>query len=244
MKKSIVTILALTAFVSCNNAYLAHDFEARTANHRVVAVLPVNVVYTGNLPKDMTAQTKKEVEAAESKLFQKEMYNDILRKQSKGYRVDFQPVESTNELLAKNNISAEESFTKSPTDLAKILGVDAVVRTSIRKQRFMSDFASYGIELGSNVLDLLLNQSDLKIPLPNNNEAKVGETVPDPTTSGNPMLRGKTYAISSDAQLLDGKSGVSLWNNAIRGEADWQWTDKQLVDYLTNRHGRRFPYKR
>ena len=65
----------------------------------------------------------------------------------------------TQQLLATKGISVLEVQNHSPEELAAILGVDAVVHARIQKNRLMSDLASYGIELGVRILNVLTDHA-------------------------------------------------------------------------------------
>src|SRR5688572_16013406 len=127
-------------FQSCRSAYTASNFNARTYNHKTIAVLPVQMVYTGNIPKNMTPAMLQEEQEAESRAFQLSLMNAILSKSHKGggYSINFQDVEKTNNLLRQNNITLSQAWTMNPEQVSKILGVDAVVAAKIEKKRFIS----------------------------------------------------------------------------------------------------------
>ena len=86
--------ISLIVFSSCKNTYTATNFEEITRDHKVVAVLPFEMVYMGIPPKDLTEEEIQMVEEAESKAFQISFHNEILRS-TRGVRgkirIDLQP---------------------------------------------------------------------------------------------------------------------------------------------------------
>ena len=132
--------------------------------------------------------------------------------------VSLQPYTNTLAALEKNNISLRESWTKDDKELAQILGVDAVVRTSIQKQRFMSDLASQGIEAGKRILDAVLR-----------NPASV------------PFGNSKTNDIRATCSIIS--NGEILWNDAYNGASDWNSPANKVIENITDNFAKHFPYK-
>src|SRR6476469_6307258 len=146
------TLLTIGIFVlttSCHRYYTSSSFEQKTAKHKTIAVLPPQIVMTGKKPRDLSEYDIAKIEETESKLFQRSLYNNILtRANTRKYVMDVsvQPYDNTIALLESNNVSIRDAWKKSDEELSKILGVDAIVRMSIQKERYMSDIASFGID--------------------------------------------------------------------------------------------------
>lgn len=152
---SLLLIALVTLLAACGaQKYTINEFDAITANHQTVAVLPVEMVFTGKQPKKLTPEDIAQIEEAESKAFQISLLNSILGKADK-MRVSFQDYTRTNQRLEDAGISIRESWTVDPEELAQILEVDAVVRMRVEKQRYMSDLASFGIDLARDLVWLL-----------------------------------------------------------------------------------------
>lgn len=216
---SLITIIILLS--SCGaQRYTASNFEAATDNHELVAIMPVQMVFTGRQPKKLTEADIQAIEEAESEAFQVSLYNAILSKASK-MPVQFQSLNETNRILADNNISIRESWTYNDTELAKMLGVDAIVRMRVEKQRYMSDLAAFGVDMAQQLL-FVLNQGGLWAPLPrqlNNTEE----------------IRAKT-------SLINGEDAQVLWNIAVQRAADWDRPDEFIINRITRKSARNFPY--
>lgn len=155
MKRIILLLLAVgVVFQSCKRTfkYESSSFDERTRDHRIIAVLPVEMVFTGKQPKNLTADQIKKIEEAESKSFQESLYSKIL---SKNLRVEVQSVNKTNSLLASNGIDIRKSWSMTAEELARILKVDAVVKAKVEKERYMSDLASAGIQLAESIIGII-----------------------------------------------------------------------------------------
>jgi len=217
--------LTLLAASACTPSYLSQDFDTDTSDHQTIAVLPVEMVYTGRTPEGFTEMDMWEVESAESQAFQISFYNEILRSTRNGrkpIRVKLQDVKKTQALLQDHDIPFHEVEHQSPEKLAEILGVDAVVRARIQKHRLMSDLSSYGIEMGVRVLDILT-------------EGSVWPWVPTNATT--------SKAIMTNYALVDGEDGETLWSVAFDVEADWRQRTDDIIDQVTRRGARKFPYR-
>jgi hypothetical protein len=106
-----------------------------------VAILPFKVsISYKRMPKNVTLDQIKENEKAESSQMQEGMYTYLLRK-SKDYTVSFQEVDRTNALLKKAGIfeNVDEVMADS---LCKLLGVDAVIKSSWSYQKTGSEGAA------------------------------------------------------------------------------------------------------
>jgi hypothetical protein len=151
-------------------------------------------------------------------------YNEVLRSTRSGrkpIRVDVQHYDKTLSILKENNIDIRSSWKEDPAKLAKILGVDAVVKTRIEKHRLMSDLTSYGIDLGVHILGVL---SDYKFLfwLP-----------PD---------LAKSKEVKSSCSLLD-KEGSTLWSISYDIDADWRKPANEIIDDINWKSAKRFPYR-
>ena len=108
-----------------------------------------------------------------------------------------------------------------PEELAEILGVDAVVRTRVKKTRYMSDLASYGIDVGIYVAhDVIHDVTDGEVHLP----------IPWGLT--------KTHDI-----WAAGEDGALLWQVAVRRATDWTRPANDVIEGITKKLAKKFPYR-
>jgi hypothetical protein len=113
--------------------YESPQFAERAQHHQVIAVLPFEMILAGDPPGNLTARQIAQIEEAESIAFQKAYYYRLLHQASvhrkHPIRIDIQPVETTNRLLAAASIGVRESWGMSAKSLASVLRVDAVIST-------------------------------------------------------------------------------------------------------------------
>ncbi len=218
---TLTVFLMLITFSSCHRYYTSSSFEEKTARHKTIAILPPQMMLTGNQPKNLSAWDIEMLEEKESKLFQESLYNNILRKANTGkhtLEVSVQPYSNTIALLEKANIGIREAWTKDDKELTQLLGVDAIVRTSIQKDRYMSDLASAGIDAGSKILNTVLNNP---VAVPGNS---------------------KTNDIRATCTLVS--NGETLWNDSYKRQSDWNSLANMIIDRITTNFAKHFPYKK
>ena len=222
----VVALMLLAPFVfscSAHRYYTTSTFEQQTAKHKVIAVLPAEMIFTGVPPKKITPETMTQIEETESQIFQNSLYNGILRyANSKKYitTVSVQDISTTLQLLKQNDISIRDSWGEDGVKLAKILGVDAVVRMRVLKKRYMSDFASMGINVGEQVLSQIGSVARFPVPY-----------VPD-----------KTNDIYASCNVVS--NNQTLWNDNYHGTANYNVSSEAVVNTITDNFGRHFPYKK
>ncbi len=145
-------VLSLALFcTSCGpHIYLANDFRSYAPNHKTVAILPADVTISmrPNQARNTSAEQMRMLQQQTALDFQSRIYAWLLRRQQQShYTVNFQDVATTNSLLRKANLTDLDMRTLAPQDLAKALGVDAVLTTSVRTTKPMSDGAAVAVGL-------------------------------------------------------------------------------------------------
>src|SRR5262245_12521131 len=125
LRNTLLLVLVFTTLLSCSRKYYASSyFDQQTSHHRVIAVLPAEMVFTGVQPKNLSAENIKQIEEQESRDFQVALYNSILQyANSRRYytTVNVQDFATTQRLLSDSNISIRDAWYKSDLELAKIL---------------------------------------------------------------------------------------------------------------------------
>jgi hypothetical protein len=227
MKKSLpyssIAFLAIIFFSACSRKHYAVSyFDQQTANHRLIAVLPAEMIFTGVQPKNISAEDIAKIEETESRMFQNYLFNSILRyaNTNRYYTaVGVQDISTTQKLLEDNNITIRNSWKEDDKKLAKILGVDAVVRMRIQKKRYMSDLASFGVGYGQQVLNQIGN---------------VGKFIP--------YVPNKTNDIYASCNIVS--ENHSLWNDDYRGTSNYNVSSERVIDNITDNFGQHFPYRK
>jgi hypothetical protein len=227
MKKNLLYVsFAFTAIVlasSCSHKnYTTSYFDQQTANHRIIAVLPAEMIFTGTQPKDVSPEDIAKIEETESRMFQNYLFSAILRyANSNRYytAVGLQDISTTQKLLEDNNISIRDSWRQDDKKLAQLLGVDAIVRMRIQKKRYMSDLASFGVGYGTQVLNQIGN---------------VGKYIP--------YVPNKTNDIYASCNIVS--NNQTLWNDDYRGSSNYNVSSERVIDNITDNFGRHFPYRK
>ncbi len=220
-----VSVLLLAAACSTVN-YESPQFTERASHHHIIAVLPFEMVFTGDPPANLTPEQIARIEEAESVAFQEAYYHRLLHQASvhkkRPIRIEIQPVETTNRLLAQAGIGVRESWGMSAKSLASVLRVDAVVSTSVRKTRYLSDGESFGVDLGLQVV----------------NEVTEGRFAPIL-----PWGLVKTHDIWANCELIDSLDGAVLWQTDFAQATDWQYPANEVIAGFTQELAKKFPYR-
>lgn len=215
-----LSFTAMIFLMSCGPSRQYTSADIATKNIRTIAVLPVEMEFTGTLPQNMTMEMKQQVEEAESKGFQQVLYSNLLRyegRKNKMGTVQFQSIEKTISILNQNNISYRDAWSKDPDELSKLLGVDGVIKMKVVKKRFMSDLASMGLGIVKDILFFNTNAS--------------------PTIyTGVSNKTGDLYATCSMIH-----AGNDVWNARYDGETNWNSSAQDVMNRITRKMAKGFP---
>ena len=227
LKFFVLYVVLVSAFLlpSCKTAYIVSNFDARTAAHKTVAVLPFEMIFSGKMPEQLSVAELEKIKDAESKAFMISFYNEILRSTKGGkkpIRVDIQHYDKTLNLLNANGIDIRSAWNEDPGKLTTILGVEAVVKARIEKHRLMSDLASYGIDLGVHIISVISDNA-------------LWFWMPHELT--------KSKEVKTSYSLLD-KQGAVLWSIAFNIEADWREPANHIIDNINRKSAKTFPYRK
>ena len=223
MKKALPLAL-FPAFIifACSHKNYVSYFDQQTAHHKIVAVLPAEMIFTGKQPENLTPEDIKRIEETESKNFQYALYNSIMRyaNSNKYYtRINLQDLVVTQKLLNDHGLSYKDIWTKDDKELTSLLGVDAVVRMHIREQRYMSDAASYGISVGKQIVY----------------NTGIGSKIPIP------YIPNKTNDIYASCDIVS--NNMTLWNDNYKGSSNCSTPANVVIENIADNFGRHFPYK-
>lgn len=134
----VASVLFLTTVVSSyGQTYKSPNLETAKLNHKTMAILPVFVT-----EKDKTAAARKQDKDGnitndenEGMALQRSVYDYFFTKKPKNinWTVEFQEYEVTNKTLKDNNIGWLDIPDYDKGELAKLLGVDAVMYLEVTK---------------------------------------------------------------------------------------------------------------
>lgn len=225
MKKTTLLSLLMLLFISigCKTGrnYTTQDPDLYKV--KTIAIVPVKVTYSGNVPKKLTTQQLDSIAIADGLFFQKSLNNNLLSRTGGKNRiggVSYQAIEKTNNILLNSKYKLNNFSAADPDELAKLLGVDAVVKMEVTSNRIMSDLANLGIDLLKEILG--------------NNNVNIGNVL------GSAADQNRTVDVTTYATLIF--NGKTLWNSRYQQSADWQTNTNELIDRITAAMGRNFPY--
>lgn len=190
MKKALLLFLAMgiatlsqAQFGFPKEIYLNPKMSNFSKTHKTIAILPVNVKFMYKTQQfDFDPEAERIAEMNTSAIVQSNLYSFILTKSSK-MSVEVQDVETTNVLLKRAEVNDKiTEFTKA--ELAKILGVDAVVSGMYEVERPVAELPRHRFP-----------------PKPPVDPAKPGTAVDD----------RPVYYAAFTMNINDGPSGTLLW---------------------------------
>lgn len=152
MKKILVSFL-LFAFIqnvlAQTSLYENPNFDAIANTHKIIAIVPfkTQVKLRPKQMKDMSAEQLNRVEKSEGESIQSAMYSWFLKRKKRGdlQSLEVQDPRTTTAMLKKQNIDYNNIMDFTPQDLAKILGVDAVISGDFETNKPMSEGASIAL---------------------------------------------------------------------------------------------------
>lgn len=140
MKKSLFLFLLLSVInvFGQKQIFKVKDLKERISTQKTVAILPFSTKITyRKQPKNFSEEANRAQEKKMEKQIQSSMYTFLLRKID-NYTVDFQDVDKTNVLLKKAGVENKlDEMTKD--EIAKILGVDAVIGGKFEQEQSRSE---------------------------------------------------------------------------------------------------------
>jgi hypothetical protein len=229
MRQKLLPVALLSTLIAtaCTSvSYQSPRFADRASRHQTIAVLPFEMIFTGKAPEGLDAEQIGRIEEDESVAFQMALYDSLLDRSDVRWKrpiqIRVQPCEETRRRLDEGGIAIRESWLMPAEELAEILGVDAVVRSRVKKTRYLSDLGSYGIHVGRHVLhEVTEGELDWLIP---------------------PGL-GKTHDIWAESVLLNGDGGELLWKVAVQRATDWSRPANDVIVGITHKLAKKFPYR-
>lgn len=218
----LVTLALLLSFSCSRERYLTSAYAELAHTHTTIAVLPSQTITTGRIPPEWTAEMIEEIEENESLAFQIAVFDEVAERSgfNEGtINIQLQHYTETNALLESAGISIRDSWKTSPKALAEALGVDAVVRTSVRKDMFLTELESFGLSMAQTAA-AIFGGTGLPFFVPN-----------------------KTSDVFLSAAIIDAKTASAVWNTDKVVQTDWNNRHSEIVRRLARVMARRFPYR-
>ncbi len=217
MKQVLLLASLFIIITSCAR----RKMEARVDyfNIKTIAILPAQLEVTGNTPKKLSAEQLQQIIKQNKKFLDQALYIDLaqyvdsrLRRYS---QVKFQSIDRTKKILEEKGITDTASWQMDPSELAKILGVDAVVSAKVTQNHILSDEVSMGID----VIGGIVRQTVPKLPLP--------------------YGVARTSDMYVSCSLI--KEGYSVWSTRFTNQTDWNYPFQNAIQRVTSAIAYRFP---
>ena len=132
------------------NLFENPNFDEIAKNHKIIGVIPfkASITLRPREMKQITPELLKKIEKEEGESIQFTLYSWFLKRKKRGtLSVNVQNTKTTNNKLKKAGVTFENYETFTPSELAKILDVDAIVMGKINTDKPMSEGASIGLGL-------------------------------------------------------------------------------------------------
>ncbi len=207
-KLFFIAFIVSTTILSQTNLYENPEFDKIAKNHKSIAILPFKATVKLR-PKEMakmTADQFKRLEKSEGKSIQTAMYSWFLKRKKRGKltSIEVQDPNKTTALLSKKNINQENQKNYTPEELAKILGVDAVISGSYETNKPMSEGASValGVLIGfwgttnSSTINMSVHNASDGVLLWNYNKKVRGSIGSSPQDLINRLMRKASRRLS------------------------------------------------
>ena len=223
MRTLILSVFTLL-LISCgtNKAiYQSPDFEQKTVRHKTVAILPVLLVQTGYVPKDISEEDVKAAHEKWGYLFQESLQSFILKqtqKNKKGPLVSFQATQKTNALVKQKAANLQDLYTKQPEEIAQLLNVDAVIMTTLNHNKNFSDGIAYGMVAARTIIGVLSKSPGVA----------TGVNASD---------------ININCSLYDAADSKLLWKTYREGGTDLPSNVEGLIAHYSNWIAKKLPYR-
>jgi hypothetical protein len=227
MKLNLLFILAIS-LAACNvnkDVYKSSDFAEKASRHKTVAILPLRITQTGHKSKTETEESIKAANEKWAYAFQESLLTYALKqtpKHKKSPVVSFQSIAKTNALLKDAGLTIDDMYTRQPEEIARVLGVDAVLMTTLERDKNFSDGVAYGLAAGRTVLNAI---------------GKPGTSVASSALSLN------SSDINMNSYLYDATDSKLLWKTFRKGGTDLPSDGNGVVEYYSNWIAKKIPYK-
>lgn len=172
MKNIFLVSFVVLLSASCGpHIYKSAGFDNALAKHKTVAILPaeVNIFLRPNQSKNLSPEQIQDMAEKTGYEIQDKMQSWFLRRSDKlHYTVTFQDINKTNARLKEEHIEYKDLKTMDRAQLAKILGVDAIIQNRSKMDKPMSEGAAIAMGLligawgSTNTVETTININDGK----------------------------------------------------------------------------------
>ncbi|MEK6154894.1 hypothetical protein WIW50_16610 [Flavobacteriaceae bacterium 3-367] len=157
MKRAIFLFFAFTVIGASaqKNIFESNKFDELSEHHKTLAIIPF--LTNLDLEEEVSGVELKNLEEKEGRAVQNalETYFSRGRKRKK-FSVEFQNVDNTNAILAKNNITYANIDIYTVKELCKMLGVDGIISGNLN----LNILLSKGVSTDFSFIDYILGDAN------------------------------------------------------------------------------------
>lgn len=179
MKTLLLYVLVILIFAGCSSPIgTTSEAKEKFRNHKTIAILPFEVRFDlrNNNRKKFTDKELAEVSHFMATGLQEHLYHWLISySQKKQFSVNIQDIDITDSILNEKKIRFMDLYNMSRVEIAKMLGVDAVLTSNVIFAQPHSEAASVafmvavgtfeGLATQEMRMQVLLNDNDSDIPL-------------------------------------------------------------------------------
>ncbi len=148
----LTTIIVLTGVIVFSQTQLYENpkFDEIAKDHKIIGIIPfkASVTLRPKQMKEMTTEQLNKMEISEGEGIQSALYSWFLRREKRGtLTVKVQDISITNAKLKKAGITIDNYQEYTPSELAKLLEVDAIIMGTFETTKPMSEGASVALGL-------------------------------------------------------------------------------------------------
>lgn len=219
----LIGIIVLWSQFGCGSTerFASRTLAQETRVHQEIALIPVQIQYDGPLPAFLEKEGLDKWEQRESQILTEDLYKAFLDRNHQNVMVLVQSPARTRALLGKAGIEWNQLDSVNKRELAKALGVDAIVQTKVSEHRYYEERFPAGRWMES---------------------AKIS----DRTSPLREVLRGhlKTADLQLTCDLIEGETGKSIWGYRMDRTATWDKGSEEIIEAFQHKVARKLPYKK
>ena len=204
---------------SCHHMYSDTYFAPTPIDNLRIAVLPYEVHTTGRIAEQLTEEEIQSIEANERVAFQTSMYHQMVNRLGRSHyttNVQIQHFTETNQLIEKGGYLLDSISHLSAGELSTLLEVDAVIRSNVHKQIFLTDLEAYGIEMARSFFYIF------------------GGYFPWYVSS-------RTGDVRVSSSIISSQNGTTLWAASRKLNTDWYRDSYETIERINYQMTKRMP---
>lgn len=227
-------MLIVAFFLSCTKRlYKAKGFEEKVKTHRTIAILPFNVLYSGEDDGQYNEQELSSLKTWESLAFQKEFYT-ALASQSGGSKNDIKikilhPDTSNYKLFGAHETNPYQKLPNAK-EICKTLGVDALVYIRILKTRLLADTDTF--LLGKPLSASLIQKVNPPTSQLNKNKPQI------------PGNAARSFSIYALGKLVNCADSLIIWQTEFDTYTEWNDNAHHVINKVCKGLAKKFPYRK